>query len=92
MACPHTFKFVTLTEEVKAKIAAEKKPRLSDTEVEDIQKTCKSIGLRTELHSKDGKMVLGFANINPGARDIFSKTIPELLSTLGLDLHLEFFF
>jgi hypothetical protein len=60
VACPHTYTFVHLTEEVKAKIAGEKMPRLtavgapSSYPVLD-QLDAKEKGMRTSLHMEDGE-------------------------------------
>jgi len=36
VACPHTYKFVYLTDEVKAKISAEKKPKLAEGDLKQL--------------------------------------------------------
>ena len=51
MACPHTWNFVELTQEVKDKIAAEKRPKLSDKELAypHDSRAAKEKGMRAQL-------------------------------------------
>ena len=58
LACPHTWKFVPLTDEVKQKIASERMPRLSEVDQLPVYSVDKKIalekGLRAELQLSDG--------------------------------------
>ena len=82
-----------MTEEVRKRITDEIKPKLSNEpdNTEARKKETKSLGLRASIVSQqpDGAS-LSFSNINPGSRDIFSKTIPDLLVAMGTDLNVEF--
>lgn len=85
-----TYNFVKLTEEVKAKIDAEKKPRLAPEDapsgypVPD-KRACLEKGLRTVIKMEDGGE-LSVQNLNRAGQTLLGKVLPQLFEHLGTDI------
>ena len=53
--CPHSLKYVKLTEEIKVRIGAEKKPRFAEGEMFEVDyKEAQEMGKNVTLKCKDG--------------------------------------
>ncbi len=85
-----------LTEEIKEKIKAEKKPVLSDVKTFAVSKNdAFSEGMRTVLvSSRDSSKKLSVKEIASSHKFIFTEVLPSIYTQMGLDLvqHLEFNF
>ena len=89
MACPHTWHYVELTEEVKQKISAEKMPRLAADDIEPAMAypvpdklVAKEKGLRTVIEMSNGQQ-LSIFNLNKAGQKLLGTTLPELFEHLG---------
>lgn len=90
VACPHTYTYVYLTEEVKAMIASEKMPRLTPPDAEPSypipnKLVAKEKGMRIELNMDDGNK-LTIMTLNRHGQKLLATTFPEIFVHLGTDL------
>ena len=87
VACPKTWNFVLLTEEVKKKINDAKWPQLSDQPpaYEVDKRVALEKGLRSELKLATGQ-TLNFMNLNPAGQKLLKDVLPALFAHMGLDV------
>jgi len=90
VACPHTYTFVYLTEEVKNKISSEKMPRLTPDAAPSSyplldKMAAKEKGMRTTLKTEDGNQ-LTIYTLNKYGQKLLVNTLPELFAHIGSDL------
>ena len=87
MACPKTWNFVPLTEEVKKKIDDAKFPQLSDEPpaYEVDRKVAMEKGMRSELKLEDGR-TLNFMILNTAGQKLLKDVLPALFAHMGLDV------
>jgi len=90
VACPHTYTFVYLTEEVKNKISSEKMPRLTPDDAPSSyplldKMAAKEKGMRTTLKTEDGNQ-LTIYTLNKYGQKLLVNTLPELFAHIGSDL------
>ena len=84
---------MTLTEEVKAKIAAEKKPRLAAADAPSSfpvpeKNVALEKGLRTVIKTEEGGE-LSFMTLNKYGKELLGKVLPTLYEHLGQDIMLN---
>ena len=90
VACPHTYSFVYLTEEIKKKISSEKMPRLTPNDAPSSypllgKMIAKEKGMRTTLNAEDGTQ-LTIYTLNKHGQKLLVNTLPELFGHIGEDL------
>ena len=90
VTCPHTYSYVKLTEEVKQKISAEKKPRLAADDAPmgypmPTKNEAKEKGLRSVIKMKNGQE-LSIFTLNKAGQNLLGKTLPELYEHMGSDV------
>lgn len=90
VTCPHTYTYVYLTEEVKQKIAAEKKPRLAADDVPvsypvPSKREAKEKGLRSVIKMDNGSE-LTIYTLNKAGQMLLGFALPELFEHLGSDV------
>ena len=90
LLCPITSNFVTLTEELKQKIASEKMPRLAPEDAQPgypvpAKRVSKEKGMRSVIKMDNGNE-LSFFSINKAGQKLLEFTLPELFEHLGEDV------
>jgi hypothetical protein len=90
VACPITFNYVYITDEVKDKIKEKSLPRLAPEELspvyeQGVDKKYLEKGMRTVLKMEDGK-TLSIFNLNPAGQKLLGKMLPDIFKHIGLDL------
>jgi len=90
VACPFTYSYVYLTEEARQKIAAEKKPRLTEDDAPvsypvPTKKQAKEKGLRSVIKMENGNE-LTFYTLNKAGQTLLGFVLPELFEHLGADI------
>ena len=95
VACPHTYTYVHLTEEVKQQISAEKKPRLTPADapvsypVPSAEKA-KAMGEQVVLYVQEEEdeeiAEIHFDELNDGGQALLRETMPQIFIQLGEDI------